>query len=405
MRRFYLVLVMALCASLGWGQQAAAPEAAPQRMKSFDLDALDRSVEPCQNFYQFACGGWIKANPVPPDQTRWGRFELLREYNHALTRNILEKAAANTKSTDPNQRKIGDYYATCMNEKAIDAKGLAPAEKWIRQIDGIKNTQDLTRVVAALHDAGIGGMFRFGASPELHNAAQTGAWADQGGLGLPNKDFYTKTDEKSVKIRQQYVEHIANMLKLTGTPADQAGPQAQQVMDIEMKLANASMDPTSRRNTTKLDHWMKLADFEALAPSFAWNKYLVEIGSPRFTELNVAVPDFYKNLEGMLKEVPLAQWKTYLKWHLVHGQADSLPTQFGDENFNFYGKVLGGRAAAVATLEPLRPRRGWRPGRSPGPVLRPASLRGQRQGAHAQDGGRHRERHGGRHQVAGLDDR
>jgi endothelin-converting enzyme/putative endopeptidase len=344
MRRFHLVLLIALCATLGFTQQAAAPspDAQPQRMKSFDLDALDRSVEPCQDFYRFACGGWNKANPIPPDQSRWGRFELLHEYNRALTTQILEKAAANKKSSDPNQRKIGDYYATCMDEAGNNARGMAPAERWLRKIDGIKNTKDLAKVVAALHDQSIGGMFAFRASAQLHNAAQTGAWADQGGLGLPNKDFYTKTDEKSVKIRQQYVEHIGNMLKLVGVPVDQAGAQAQQIMDIEMKLANASMTPTDRRNTTKLDHWMKLAEFEALAPSFAWDKYFVGVGSPAFTELNVAVPEFYTNLEGMLKSVPIAQWKTYLKWHLVHGHADSLPTQFGDENFNFYGKVLDG---------------------------------------------------------------
>jgi endothelin-converting enzyme/putative endopeptidase len=335
MRRFPLVLIITLCATLAFAQDA-------KRMKSFDLDALDRSAEPCQNFYQFACGGWNKANPVPADQTRWGRFELLREYNRSLTKQILEKAATNKKSKDPNERKIGDYYATCVDEPETNVKGLQPAEKWLHKIDGIQSTQDLAKVVAALHDQGIAGMFSFRANAQLHNAAQTGAWADQGGLGLPNKDFYTKTDEKSVKIRQQYVEHIGAMLKLLGVPADQTAARAQQVMDIEMKLANASMTPTERRNTTKLDHWMKVADFEALTPSFGWDKYFVGVGAPSFTELNVAVPDFYKNLEEMLKSVPIDQWKTYLKWQLIHGQADSLPSPFGDENFNFYGRVLGG---------------------------------------------------------------
>jgi endothelin-converting enzyme/putative endopeptidase len=332
------------CAALGFAQQpaAAAPDAQPQRMKSFDLDALDRSVEPCQGFYRFACGGWIRANPVPSDQSRWGRFELLREYNRALTKQILEKAAANRNSRDPNERKIGDYYAACMDERTINANGLAPADNWMKKIDAIKNVRDLTAVVAEFHEHGVSGLFVFRTSPELHNAAQTGAWADQGGLGLPNKDFYTKTDAKSVKIRQQYVEHISNMLKLAWVPKTQAEEQAKQILEIETRLANASLTPTERRDTTKLDHWTILADFHALIPSFAWDKYFVTIGAPPFSELNVAVPGFYKNLESMLKDVPMEQWRAYLKWHFLHSQADSLPTNFGDENFTFYGKVLGG---------------------------------------------------------------
>ena len=162
MRRFHpSFLLIVFCAALAFAQQAPAPGAQPQRMKSFDLDALDRSVEPCQDFYRFACGGWTKANPIPPDQTRWGRFNLLSEYNRALTKQILEKAAANSKSSDPNQRKIGAYYATCMDEPGVNAQGLAPAEKWLRKIEGIKNPKGLTKVVAALHDQGIPGMFVF----------------------------------------------------------------------------------------------------------------------------------------------------------------------------------------------------------------------------------------------------
>jgi len=339
--RFVRILCLLLISSFAFSQEKPA-EAQPVRMKSFDLDAMDRTADPCQDFYSFSCGGWQKANPIPPDQVRWGRFEMLREYNRAITRQILEKVAAKKSYADSNEQKIGDYYATCMDESATNAKGLAPAQKYLKEIDGIKTSQDLVRVVSDLHRNGIGGMFVFYQRPQLHNAMVSGGWADQGGLGLPNKDFYTKTDDKSVKLRQQYVAHVGNMLKLLGVPAAEAATQAQQIMDIEMKLANASMTPTELRDTTKRDHWMKVADLQALAPSFAWDKYFVDLGAPKFTELNVGNPEFFKTLDTMLKSVPLEQWRTYLKWHFVHSQADALPTAFVDENFNFSGKVLGG---------------------------------------------------------------
>jgi endothelin-converting enzyme/putative endopeptidase len=343
MRVFRIVFLLVACALPSLAQTASNPQSAspePVRPKSFNLDSMDRTVQPCQDFYKFACGNWQKTHPIPPDRTRWGSFDMLSEYNRSVAHKILEEAAAKKHYADANEQKIGDYYATCMDESATNAKGLKPAEKYLNEINAIKTQKDLAKVLADLHKQGVRGMFTWFPRPELHNSSMTGTWADQGGMALGNKDFYTKTDPKSVKIREQYVAHVANMLKLAGTPADQAATQAQQVMDVEMKLANASMTPTERRDTTKLDHWTKLADFEAMTPDFDWNLYFA--GAPKVTELNVGNPAFFTALNGTIKSVPLDQWKTYLRWQFLHANADALPVAFGDENFNFYGKVLGG---------------------------------------------------------------
>jgi len=342
MRQLRILYLFLMCAMLAAAQTPSSTEApaAPVRPKMFNLDSMDRTVQPCQDFYKFACGSWQAANPIPPDRTRWGSFDRLSEYNRGVSRQILEKAAAKKKYADANEQKIGDYYATCMDESSTVAKGLTPAAQYLKQIDAMKTTKDLAKVVAMMHRQAISGMFNWGPRPELHNSSMTGTWADQGGMALGNKDFYTKTDEKSVKIREQYVAHIANMLKLAGTPEAQAKTQAQQVMDIESKLANSAMTPTERRDTTKLDHWTKLSAFEASAPSFDWKVYFAS--APKFEELNVGNPAFFTALESTIKSVPIDQWKAYLRWHFLHDQADALPTAFGDENFNFYGKVLGG---------------------------------------------------------------
>lgn len=312
------------------------------RMKSLDLDAMDRSADPCQDFFTYACGGWQKRNPMPADQTRWGRFDMLREYNRAFLRQILEKAAAKRSYSDPNEQKIGDYYGTCIDQDATSRKGLAPAWAWLKAIDAIETRDDIARVIVDLHKQRVTALFAFGSSPRLHDAAMIGAWADQGGLSLPNRDFYTRTDAKSQEIRAAYVGHVANMLKLSGTPSEEARAGAVHVMAIETALAQASLDPTQRRNATNLDHWTALADFKAVVPSFNWDRYFEGVGAPRFTELNVGAPDFFRHLESALQNVPIAHWKAYLRWHFMHGHANELTKAIADEHFNFEGKVLGG---------------------------------------------------------------
>ncbi len=320
---------------------AQGTSAAPRAIPSFDLDAMDPSMDPCTDFFQYACGKWNAANPIPPDKTRWGRFDELRERNRYLLRDILEKAAAKSKGGSI-ERKIGEYYGACMDEAAIEKANLKPLRKYLKLIDGMKSHADLTRVITELHDVNVNALFGFGTLPQLKNSKMDGGWADQAGLGLPNKTFYTKDDAKSVEIRQKYVEHIANMLGLLGRPAEKAKADAQKVMDLEMALAKVAQDPVTRRDRRNLDHWMKREDFAALTPSLDWTAYFNSVGTPPMTELNVANPEFFKGLEGALKGASLDVIKTYLRWRTITLASPFLPKRIRQENFNFFQKTLQG---------------------------------------------------------------
>ncbi len=334
-----LLCLWALAAvALAQGGTSATPRAIP----SFDLEAMDPAVDPCTDFFQYACGKWTASNPIPPDKTRWGRFDELRERNRYLLRDILEKTTNTLARRGAIEQKIGDYYGACMNEAAIEKADLKPLGKYLKRIDGMKSHADLTGVITELHDVNVNALFGFGSVPQLKNSKMTGGWADQAGLGLPNKTYYTKDDPKSVEIRAKYVEHIANMLGLLGLPAGQAKTDAQAVMDLEMALAKVSQDPVTRRDIRNRDHWMKREEFAALTPSLNWTLYFDSVGTPPMTELNVANPEFYKGLEAALKATPLPVVKTYLRWSTVTLAAPFLPKRIRQENFNFFQKTLQG---------------------------------------------------------------
>jgi endothelin-converting enzyme/putative endopeptidase len=300
------------------------------------------------DFYQFSCGGWLKSNPIPPDQASWGRFNELAERNRAELRGILENAAKAT-NRDANEQKIGDYYASCMDEDAINHKGIAALKPEFDRVDAIKDKSELPALLAELHRQGIDVLFSFGSGADFKNAKQVIAQADQGGLSLPERDYYLRDDQKSVELRKQFVEHVTNMFKLMGDSPEKSAAEAQAVMNIETALAKASMPVTDRRDPEKIYHKISEQQWQALTPSLQWNKYLTGIGAPSFTSLNVVVPDFFKALNDELKTVSLDDLKTYMRWHLVHSQAEFLPTAFVDENFNFFGRTLTG-------AKQLRPR-------------------------------------------------
>jgi putative endopeptidase len=321
---------------------STAPESKVLQLKGLDPTLIDKSTDPCQDFYQYSCGGWLKQNPVPPDQSSYGRDTELAERNRLILRSILEKAAVNDPKRSSIDQKIGDYYSSCMDETAIEKQGTAPLRPELDRIGNIKNKRDLASAIARLHLADVDALFSYGSDQDFKNANEEIAEADQGGLGLPERDYYTRTGAKDEEIRKQYVEHVTNMFKLLGEPQAQAEADARTVMKIETALANASLNVVDRREPANLYHKMPVKDFEALDPAFNWAVYMRDIGTPTVGSLNVAVPQFFKGLETVLQQQSLADIKTYLQWQTVHAFAPMMPSTFVNENFNFYGKTLQG---------------------------------------------------------------
>jgi putative endopeptidase len=308
----------------------------------FDINAIDRTADPCTDFYQYACGTWIKNNPIPNDQSRWGRFSELAERNRAVLREILEEAAKPDPKRDQVTREIGDFYAACMDDKAIDARGLDPIKPQLDRIRNLKDKAQLAELAAYLQRESMGGLFEFGSGQDFKDSTKVIAQVDQGGIGLPDRDFYFREDAKSVELRQQYVAHVTRMFELMGDKPDVAKAHADTVMRIETALAQGSLDNVSRRDPEKQYHKMTKQELQALTPAFRWNEYLTASGAPAFQSVNVAWPDFLKALNAQLQTTSLDDWKTYLTWHLLHAKATMLPSKFLEENFDFYGKTLTG---------------------------------------------------------------
>ncbi len=292
----------------------------------------------------------MKNNPIPPDQSRWGRFNELAERNREILHQILEKAAAPDPKRSALEQKYGDYYASCMDEDGIEAKGVAPIQPELNRIAKIKRRPDLIDEVAHLHaisSFGRGGgtraLFAFMAMPDLHNATQIIATVDQGGLGLPDRDYYLKDDPKSVETRSQYVAHMRKMFELLGDKPNVAAQEADAVMKIETELAKASMDRVMRRDPHNHDHKMKVQQLSALAPDFQFTRFFKDSKSPAFQQLNVSNPEFFKKVNGTIASVPLGDWKSYLRWHLVSAKAPTLTRRFVEESFDFQGRILTGQ--------------------------------------------------------------
>lgn len=323
------------------GQTSAEP--ALPYTPSLDTSFMDRSVDPCVDFYQYSCGGWEKLNPIPPDQTSWSVYGKLYEDNLALLRGILEQSAS-AKQRDANTQKIGDFYAACMDETAINRRGLSPIQPQLETIAGLKSARQLAPVVARLQLMIEGDSIMFGTSSiqDPDNSEQEIAGLDQGGLGLPDRDYYTNEDAKSKEIRERYLQHVQKMFELLGDPASVAAKNAASVMRMETALAKTSLTRVDRRDPYKLKHKMKAAELNRLAPNFDWPAFFQAAGAPKFEIANVTAPAFFKELNAQLTAEPLDSWKNYLRFHLANSYAPYLSDNFVLENFQFYRQYLRG---------------------------------------------------------------
>ncbi|HXJ11689.1 MAG TPA: M13 family metallopeptidase [Candidatus Limnocylindrales bacterium] len=333
--------IIGFCAALSIAASSATKTPSDASW-GFAITNLDRTCKPCDDFYQFAMGGWMKANTIPAEYSTWGSFAVLRDKNLSGMRAILESAANAKPAAGSNDQKIGDFYSSCMDATAIDAAGSKPLAADFASIAAIQNRKGLDSEIARLHRQASNVAFAYGSTPDFKNSSQMIAVARQGGLGMPDREYYLRDDEKSKQLREGYLKHVAKMLELAGDAPDQAAAEAQTVMALETSLARASRTRVELRDPEKNYNKMPLGDLKKLTPDWSWEGYIQAVGSPAVAEINIGQPDFFKELDHQLSATPLADWKVYLRWHVIHDAAPALSEPFVQENFEFYGKQLSG---------------------------------------------------------------
>jgi endothelin-converting enzyme/putative endopeptidase len=328
---------------------AAAPAFGqkPSSEPVLDVSAMDRTVDPCLDFYTYSCGGWMKSNPIPPDQSSWSTSGKLEDENRVQLKAILEEAAIANRARDAATQKIGDYYASCVDESAIEQLGAKPLLSELERIARLKSKLDLAEYVATAQfppslDEG-GTLFTFRSNQDFKDSTQVIAEVDQGGLGLPDRDYYLKDDVKSEELRKAYLSHVAKMFDLLGDAPPEATAEAAAVMRLETALAKGQMTRVERRDPPSLYHKMSVEDLQKLAPSFNWKTYFTKNGVGSLASLNVVTPNYFQVLSGEIEKESLADWKTYLRWHAAHNAARDLSAAFVKEDFSFYGKTLRGQ--------------------------------------------------------------
>ncbi len=343
-----LVFALLLSTSVAVPQSAPSTTDAPlfalPYTPSLTPASMDRTADPCVDFYTYSCSEWVKANPIPPDQSRWDVYAKLEADNEKFLWGLLLDAAKPSASRSVVEAEIGDFFNACMDEAGIEKTSAAPLKTDLDQIAAIKSLRDLPTYLGRQHLAIAGNhmLFGFDSGQDYADASRVIAFAESGGLGLPDRDYYVKTDAKSQETRQKYVEHVQKMLELLGEPPAQAKTHAETIMEIETALAKASLTRVDQRDPHKLFHKMSPAQLQSLTPAFHWSDYFTAAQIKDAAVVNVTEPAFYKQLDALLKSHSLEDWKTYLRWHLVHSKAAYLSPAFVTANFDFFSKYLRG---------------------------------------------------------------
>ena len=343
------VMSVAICGQAGDVQsQQGMPE-----LVRFSPDRADKSLDPCDDFFQYSCSKWIKANPIPADQAAWGSFGVLGMWNVAAIRETLESAAS-ASSGDAAEKKVGDYYASCMDEAAINKAGITPLKPVLEQVDKLKDKAQMPQLMASIHqmirpanlnflDAQYPGvLFGIYYSPDFSDASRTLAAIDQSGMGMPGREFYLKDDAKSKEIRDEYVKYVAHVLELSGTSRAQASSDAQTILAMETEMAKAAMDIVLRRDPKNLNNKMSLEQVQALTPSFSWKEYLSAMDVPDSPQYLVFAPDFFRGMQKLILAEPIEHWRAYLRYSIVRSLANSLSQPFVEANFDFFARTLAG---------------------------------------------------------------
>ncbi|HEY6939309.1 MAG TPA: M13 family metallopeptidase N-terminal domain-containing protein, partial [Terriglobales bacterium] len=318
---------------------------------SLDPASMDRSVDPCVDLYTYSCGGWMKKNPIPPDQASWAVYSKLYQDNQRFLWGILQELSQRAAGRTADQQKLGDYFAACMDTAGIEKLGLTPLQPRLQRIAALRSKGEIPGYLGGEHlltrtyeygRGPSGALFRFTSDQDLGNSDQVIAFALAGGLGLPDRDYYTKADAKSQELRNQYVAHVTKMLQLAGEPASAAQHNAATVLRLETELANASLTRVEQRDPYKLYHKMTSRQLQALTPHFRWSVYLQAIGYPQLSRFNVTEPAFYQEMDRVIAQTPLNDLKAYFRWQLLHENAPYLSSAFVQEDFNFYSRTLRG---------------------------------------------------------------